>query len=123
MARILVVDDDQQIADLIEIALSRMGHDVVSARGGREALVAARRNPPDLVLLDFVMPDMNGDEVLAEMRSDPDLAGLPVVLATGEADSVGDLEVFAVLAKPYKLDDLYSVVADAVGGAQGPATA
>ena len=89
MARILIVDDDRQITDLIEIALSRLGHDVITARCGQEALLAARQDAPDLVLLDLVMPDMNGDEVLAEMRSDPDLAGLQVVLATGEVDSLG----------------------------------
>ena len=113
MAKILVVDDDSQIIELLKIALERTGHEVDTARSGQEAIDSARSGRPALILLDLVMPDMTGREVLEQIRSDPDLAQTPVVLATGEVGADSDLDVMAVLTKPYKLDALYQVVEQA----------
>jgi len=110
LATILVVDDDPQIIALVTIALKRAGHEVVSARDGQQALECARRRRPQLILLDLLMPGMSGQEVLAQMREDAELAQIPVVLATGGVDSVPDLHVAGILPKPYKLEELYQIV-------------
>ena len=115
MARILVVDDDPQITELIRIALERMGHEVEVALSGHEAIASAAGSHPELILLDFLMPDMTGGEVLEYIRSDPVIADTPVVLATGELDAASGLEVSEVLTKPYKLEELYGTVAEVLG--------
>ena len=115
MARILVVDDDPSITSLVRIALARTGHEVETAKSGDEALECARRARPDLILLDLMMPGMSGSEVLEEIRADPELADIRVVLATGEPDACTHLDVLAVLAKPYKLDELLDTVCKAIG--------
>lgn len=123
MATVLVVDDDPQILALLSIALGRAGHEVVTARGGREAIAQALRAHPHLILLDLFMPDLSGRDVLAELRANPELAGTPVVLATGERGSDLQRDVAAVLTKPYKLQELYETVRRVVGDADpAPAT-
>jgi uncharacterized protein (TIGR02266 family) len=84
--RILVVDDSPIFLELEETFLSRIGH-VLTARRAEEALELARREHPDVVLADLHMPEMNGDELCREIKSDPDLAGTPVILVTGERDA------------------------------------
>ena len=117
MARILIVDDDPQINELIKLALVRDGHEVTVAGDGAQAIDLARRMVPDLILLDMLMPDMSGQEVLREIRAHPGLAHIPVVLATGEVDAASEIdgEVDAVLTKPYKLNQLYRVVSSLAG--------
>jgi len=81
---VLVIDDDRGFCQLVQRMLVAGGHtgDVRRAYGGEEGLQAMRRRRPDLVLLDLMMPDMDGFEVLKQMREAPDLASVPVVLLT-----------------------------------------
>lgn len=78
--RILVVDDDKSNRMLMEMGLKRQGHQVCTAENGRFALDILYDQPIDLVLLDIIMPEVNGFQVLAEMKSDPILADIPVVI-------------------------------------------
>ena len=110
MARILIVDDDRQITMLVRIALVRVGHEVEEVNCGRDAVAAVLASPPDLMLLDYVMPDLTGAEVIEELRRHPVCACLPIVMATGELAPDECADVLQVLGKPYKLDELYAAV-------------
>lgn len=81
-ARVLAVDDDPKALELFESVLAREGYEVTSAQGGQEALHLAQTSPFDLVLLDLMMPDMNGFDALSALRADPKTASLPVVVVT-----------------------------------------
>ena len=93
-ARILAVDDTPQNLRLLEALLSRDGYEVVTAASGDEALRAIAERPPDLVLLDILMPGMDGYELTRRLRASPDTSFLPVVLMTAsmEQDRVRALE-------------------------------
>ncbi|MGK9235185.1 response regulator [Inquilinus limosus] len=80
--RVLVVDDDPTVRDLMRRFLNREGFDVYTAENGAEALVAARMLRPSVITLDVLMPDMDGWSVLQELKSDPELAGIPVIMVT-----------------------------------------
>lgn len=86
-ARILVVDDSVTIQKVVELTFSKEDFVLVQARSGQEALQTAREVRPDLVLLDLVMPDMNGYDVCAAMRNDPALRSVPIVLLAGTFES------------------------------------
>lgn len=89
-ARLLVVDDEPRAAKLTAEMLRRAGYAVEVAGSGTEALASARSNAPDLMLLDFEMPDMQAPEVLDELRSGADRVGFPVIIFTGARHSLGD---------------------------------
>jgi signal transduction histidine kinase/DNA-binding response OmpR family regulator len=81
-ARVLVVDDDAAARDLLQRFLVREGYAVMTAEGGEEALRLARKQPPDIITLDVLMPHMDGWAVLSELKTDPALREIPVVLLT-----------------------------------------
>ena len=83
--RILVVDDEATIARIVEMNLVREGYEVMKASNGVEGLEAARRERPDLILLDVQMPQMDGLEMLAQMKADNELAGIPVIMLTAQS--------------------------------------
>lgn len=85
---ILVGDDDEMIVDLVRFRLERDGYRVITARDGEEALNSAREHRPDLCVLDVMMPKLSGVEVLQELRRDPELARLPVILLTARGQDV-----------------------------------
>lgn len=85
MARILVADDDVDIRELVEFKLSTLGHDVVAVADGGAALDACRAERPDLAVLDVMMPGVSGLDAIREIRADPALADLPVILLTARA--------------------------------------
>ena len=82
--RILVVDDSPFILELVKDVLVREGYDVERAMNGHEAMLAIGENPPDLVLLDIIMPEMSGYQVCRLIRSDERLKALPVVMMTAK---------------------------------------
>ncbi len=86
-ARILIVDDQVSARDTMEALLFREGYELVFAHNGNEALEKARGNLPDLVLLDVMMPDMDGFEICRLLRADPALGELPIILVTSLDDS------------------------------------
>jgi class 3 adenylate cyclase/CheY-like chemotaxis protein len=114
-ARVLVVDDTAANVKLLEDLLAFHGYEVEVACDGEEALKAIRRNPPDLVLLDVVMPGLTGYDVCRAMRSDPALAMLPVVMVTAleaREERVRGLEAGAddFLSKPVNPPELIARV-------------
>ena len=92
MTAILVADDDMDIRDLVAFKLEQAGFDVTAVDNGLAALTAARLEPPDLVVLDVMMPGMSGIDVCRELRNDRSTAGLPIILLTARAQE-GDVEV------------------------------
>jgi DNA-binding response OmpR family regulator len=89
---ILVADDDVDIRDLVAFKLEQAGFDVTAVDNGLAALTAARLEPPDLVVLDVMMPGMSGIDVCRELRHDRSTSGLPIILLTARAQE-GDVEV------------------------------
>ena len=85
-ARILVVDDNPANLEIMEARLARQGYEVITARNGDEALVAARAQTPDLILLDVMMPGKDGIQVCRELKADPGLPFMPIILVTAKAD-------------------------------------
>jgi DNA-binding response OmpR family regulator len=104
--KVLVIDDEPGIIDIVETNLLGEGFEVVSARDGKEGLEKIRSEKPDLVVLDVMMPEMDGWQVLKEVEKDPDTAGIPVIMLTAKAadeDYIHGLEEGAVeyLTKPF----------------------
>ncbi|GAA2356879.1 response regulator transcription factor [Dactylosporangium salmoneum] len=92
MTAILVADDDMDIRDLVAFKLEQAGYDVVAVDNGLAALTAATENPPDLVVLDVMMPGMSGIDVCRQLRQEQSTKGLPIILLTARAQE-GDVEV------------------------------
>ena len=86
--RLLVVDDEPDLLELVRVNLSQSGYQVEVAESGEVALDLLRRSPPDLVILDLMLPDVPGTEICRRIRADPDLQHLPVVMLTARADEV-----------------------------------
>lgn len=113
--RILVVDDDKQIARLIRSYLEQAGYQVVVAYDGETALHALRRESPDLVVLDLMLPDRDGWDVTRTVRSDPALAATPIIMVTArveDTDKIIGLELGAddYVTKPFNPRELVSRV-------------
>ena len=109
--RILVVEDEPDIAALIAYQLTREGLPVETAGSGSEALASVEREIPDLIVLDRMLPEISGDEVLKCLRSDPRTANIPVLVLTAkreERDRIEGLELGAddYLTKPFSPQEL-----------------
>src|SRR3989304_2636791 len=110
--RILCIEDEQEMIDLIRLILSRRGFDVKGASGGMEGLKLVRQEIPDLVLLDLMMPDLDGWEVYQQMKADEKTRNIPVIVVTAKAqniDKVLGLHIAKVddyIAKPFSPQDL-----------------
>ena len=108
-ARILVVEDDADARRLLHDVLVGAGFDVQTASHGAEALRLLRADPPDAIVLDLILPWINGIEVLSTLRADPRLMNVPVIVTTGTATGESDLRVFRpliVMRKPFDVDVL-----------------
>ncbi|MCA8974833.1 MAG: response regulator [Planctomycetes bacterium] len=90
--KILVVDDEPFICRSLSFVLRKGNYEVIEARNGEEAISAIREHKPDLVFLDVMMPKVNGFEVTERVRSDPDLAGIKIILLTAKGQE-SDREV------------------------------
>ena len=113
--RILVVDDDKQIARLIRSYLEQAGYQVLVAYDGETALHALRRESPDLVVLDLMLPDRDGWDITRTVRSDPALAATPIIMVTArveDTDKIVGLELGAddYVTKPFNPRELVSRV-------------
>jgi two-component system response regulator RegX3 len=105
---VLVVDDEESYRDALSIGLTQEGFDVVVAADGAEARASVRRDHPDLVLLDVMLPDVSGIELCREIRAERDVPVIMVTARDGEVDVVLALELGAAdyVAKPYRLREL-----------------
>jgi DNA-binding response OmpR family regulator len=111
--QVLIVDDDPAILEMIAELLSYEGYATVTCGEGREAAEFARAEPPALILLDLMMPEMSGWQVISALRSAQQTRAVPVVLLSARrdlAETAGDLKVAAYLEKPFDLDALLGIV-------------
>jgi DNA-binding response OmpR family regulator len=120
---ILCADDDEDILSLVALRLERAGYEVMRAVDGEAAIAAARERRPALAILDVMMPKRTGYEVLVELRKDPALSDLKVILLSArvqESDVERGMEAGAdaYLAKPFKAPDLVATVEDLLGSAE-----
>jgi len=85
---VVCIEDEPEMVDLIKLILGRRGFELTGAMGGREGLEVIRRVKPDLVLLDLMMPDIDGWEVYQQMKADEELKHIPVIVVTAKAQSI-----------------------------------
>ena len=114
-SRVLIVEDERDIRDLVLFHLQREGYQVSSASSGEEALRQVRHTPPDLVVLDLMLPAMGGLEVCRTLRQEPSTAALPIVMLTAKGDEVDrvlGLELGAddYIVKPFSPKELLARV-------------
>ncbi|MFI9317944.1 response regulator [Streptomyces albogriseolus] len=123
--RVLVVDDNKVIRQLIRVNLELEGIEVVTAADGAECLEVVHQVRPDLITLDVVMPRLDGLRTAGRLRSDPRTAGIPLVIVSActqhEVDSGLDVGVDAFLAKPFEPQELVRVVQSLVNSSIGSA--
>lgn len=110
-SRILVVEDEVDLAELVAFNLRGEGHQVAVVHDGATALAEIQRNPPDLVVLDVMLPDISGIEVCRRLRRKPETIRLPVIMLTARSDEVDRVVGFEVgaddyLAKPFSPREL-----------------
>jgi two-component system response regulator VicR len=114
--QILCIEDEPEMIDLIRLILGRRGFQVVGAAGGKEGLEKVRQSPPELVLLDLMMPDMDGWEVYQQMKADEKTKDIPVIVVTAKAQSIDKVlglhiaKVDDYIAKPFSPQDLLNSV-------------
>ena len=114
--QILCIEDEPEMIDLIRLILGRRGFEVVGAAGGKEGLEKLREQPPELVLLDLMMPDMDGWEVYQQMKADEKTKDIPVIVVTAKAQSIDKVlglhiaKVDDYIAKPFSPQDLLNSV-------------
>ena len=111
--RILVVDDEVESVKLIGLMLQRRGYEIIAARSGAQALEKAQADKPDLIILDVMMPDMDGYEVCRRLRADPATASMPIIMFTAKTmvdDKVAGFQAGAddYLTKPVHPEELAS---------------
>jgi DNA-binding response OmpR family regulator len=128
MSRLLVVEDDKDIADLIAHYLQKAGHTIETATSGTVALRQVKASAPDLILLDLMLPGMDGLLVCQTLRSDPATAAIPIIMLTArgeEAERVAGLELGAddYVTKPFSPRELTARVAALLRRAHRPAAA
>ncbi len=117
---ILVVDDDKDIRLLMSVLLKNAGYRAETASNGLEALKFLQTTKPDVIVLDIVMPEMDGFELLEKIVTNPDIADIPIVFITAKKESRGNLEPFGYfLAKPLDKDVFLSDIEKALQTVKG----
>jgi len=110
--RVVYIEDEPEMIDLVHLILGRRGYSVIGANGGREGLELIHREMPDLVLLDLMMPDMDGWDVYHQIKSEELTQNIPVIVITAKAqniDKVLGLRIAKVedyIAKPFSPQEL-----------------
>ena len=115
--KILVVDDEPPIVRLMEFILARQGHEMLVAVNGEEAVEKIRTHKPDLILLDIMMPRIDGYEVARRIRANPETAALPIIMLSAKAQEEDirkgvEVGVDEYITKPFSPEHLVHVVAD-----------
>lgn len=118
---VVCVEDEPEMIDLVKLILGRKGFELIGAVGGREGLETVRRLKPDLVLLDLMMPDMDGWEVYQQMKADDELKNIPVIVVTAKAQSIDKVlglhiaKVDDYVTKPFGPQELLQSVNKVLG--------
>jgi two-component system response regulator VicR len=119
---ILCIEDESEMIDLIRLILSRRGFTVLGAGSGMEGLKIIQEKHPDLVLLDLMMPDMDGWGVYQRMKADETMKAIPVIVVTARAQSIDKVlglhiaKVDDYIAKPFSPQELIKSVEDVLAG-------
>jgi two-component system response regulator VicR len=114
--QVVYIEDEQEMIDLVRLILSRRGIEVKGANGGREGLDLIRQELPDLILLDLMMPDMDGWDVYQQIKADEATAGIPVIVITAKAQSIDKVlglhiaKVDDYISKPFSPQELVESV-------------
>lgn len=109
---IICVEDEPEVTELVQIILHREGYEVIGAKGGQEGLALIQDTLPDLVLLDLMMPDMDGWEVYQQLQANDATQDIPVIIVTAKAQSIDKVlglhiaKVDGYITKPFKPSEL-----------------
>jgi Response regulators consisting of a CheY-like receiver domain and a winged-helix DNA-binding domain len=123
--KILCIEDEPEMIDLIRLILSRRGFEISGANGGKEGLAIIRKDHPDLVLLDLMMPQMDGWEVYQQMKADQATKDIPVIVVTAKAQSIDKVlglhiaKVDDYITKPFSPQELLASVDNVLGPKKG----
>jgi len=118
---VICIEDEPEMITLIKAILSRRGYDVIGAAGGREGLETVAQMKPDLVLLDLMMPGMDGWEVYQKLKANPETQALPVIVVTAKAQSIDKMlglhiaKVDDYIAKPFTPQELVDSIEKVLG--------
>ena len=120
MKKILVADDEPDILKVVEFRLIKAGYEVILTSNGKEALEQFKKVKPDLVLLDYSMPIMNGDEVCIQIKADPETQSIPVIFMTASTKIVADQYIKKIGAddwvlKPFDPEILLKKIKNLIG--------
>ena len=123
---VLVIDDSPTITKVVQLVLTKAGYQVQTAVDGEQGLVAVRAQRPELILLDFVMPRMNGYQFCRELTADAKLRDIPVILMSAKGDQVGErfvkvMGIVDYITKPFSPEAITAVVQHTIGKYSGPA--
>jgi DNA-binding response OmpR family regulator len=116
LKRVVYIEDEQEMIDLVRLILGRKGYEVIGANGGRSGLQLVKDQLPDLVLLDLMMPDMDGWEVYQQMKAEEKTRQIPVIVITAKAQSIDKVlglhiaKVDDYISKPFSPQDLLDSV-------------
>jgi len=113
--KILIVDDEEQFLMMMTIRLEANGYEVITASDGREGLMKAKSESPNLILLDVMMPEMDGLEVCNLLKNDKQYSGIPIIICTGMAEKVdsescNNVGADAYISKPFDHNILLSKI-------------
>jgi DNA-binding response OmpR family regulator len=122
---VLVIDDSPTITKVVQLVLTKAGYQVQTAADGEQGLQAVRAQRPELILLDFVMPRMNGYQFCRELTADAKLRDIPVILMSAKGDQVGErfvkvMGIVDYITKPFSPEAITAVVQHTIGKYGGP---
>jgi two-component system, OmpR family, response regulator VicR len=109
---IVYIEDDPEMLDLVELILNRHGFDVHGAHGGREGIDLVHQEHPDLILLDLMMPDLDGWDVYQQLKAEPETKDIPVIVITAKTQSIDKVlglhiaKVDDYISKPFRPQEL-----------------
>lgn len=123
--KILDIDDSPTVQKLIEMILSSQGYKVILASDGEEGIAKARAERPSVILVDFVMPKMNGFQVCKTLKEDPEFQDTPIILVTSKGDKVGSkfvdvLGITEYFTKPFQPEELLAKIREVIDNKQEP---
>jgi DNA-binding response OmpR family regulator len=119
--RIVYIEDEPEMIDLVRLILSRKGYEVIGANGGREGLNKVRQDLPDLILLDLMMPDLDGWDVYQQIKAENTTKDIPVIVVTAKAQSIDKVlglhiaKVDDYISKPFSPQELVDSVEKILG--------
>jgi CheY-like chemotaxis protein len=117
---VLVIEDDRDVLDLLDTHLNRLGCRVSRAEDGERGLALAQRDPPDVVIIDVILPGIDGREVVRRLRADQRTNNCKIVVSSIlDADDLDDINTDAILAKPFRRATLTQLVHDLTAGRTG----